>query len=176
MAPKPVVGVIIGSDSDWPVMSECVKLLAEFGVACSVEVISAHRTPERAHEWAKSAEKRGLRVIIAAAGGAAHLAGVVAANTLLPVIGVPMVGWALDGLDALLSTVQMPGGLPVATVAIGKAGATNAALLAVEILALSRPGLKKKLAAHRAAMAADVRKKSATVAAEARKIGRPASP
>jgi len=161
----------MGSDSDWPVMSETVKLLAEFGVRCTAEVISAHRTPDKAHEWAASAADRGVKVIIAAAGGAAHLAGVVAANTALPVIGVPLVGWALDGLDALLSTAQMPGGIPVATMAIGKAGARNAAILTVEILALTDPALRKKLADFRAKMREEVAAKSAKVAEEAHKIG-----
>lgn len=168
--PTPLVGIVMGSDSDWPVMAETVKLLAGFGVAHEVEVMSAHRTPERASEWASTAEARGLRVIIAAAGGAAHLAGVVAAHTNLPVIGVPLIGWALEGLDALLSTVQMPGGVPVATVAIGKAGARNAAVLATQILALNDDTLRQKLVDTRTAMCAQVREKSDRVRAEAKKL------
>ena len=151
MGAKPEVAVVMGSDSDWPVMSETIKLLAEFGVGCGAEVISAHRTPERAQQWAASAEKRGFKVVIAAAGGAAHLAGVLAASTTLPVIGVPMVGWALDGLDALLATVQMPGGVPVASLGTGKGGPVNAALFAARILALGNPALAGRLAAFRAA-------------------------
>ena len=170
MPKKAAVAVVMGSDSDWPVMSEAAKLLAEFGIGCTVDVMSAHRTPDKAHKWASSAAQRGVKVIIAAAGGAAHLAGVVAANTTLPVIGVPMVGWALDGLDALLSTVQMPGGIPVATVSIGKAGAKNAAILSAEILALSSAALRKKLSAYRQKMSSDVAAKSRKVAAEAKRI------
>ncbi|HRU06501.1 MAG TPA: 5-(carboxyamino)imidazole ribonucleotide mutase [Candidatus Brocadiia bacterium] len=170
MPPTPVVGVIMGSDSDWPVLSETAKLLAEFGVGFSVDVLSAHRTPDEAARWAATAEERGLKVLVAAAGGAAHLAGVVAGHTTLPVIGVPLAGWALDGLDSLLSMVQMPGGVPVATVSIGKAGARNAAILAVEILAISDASLRAKLAGYRAKMRAEVAAKSAKVAAEARQI------
>jgi phosphoribosylaminoimidazole carboxylase PurE protein len=167
MPRKSPVAVVMGSDSDWAVMSETVKLLKTFGVGCTAEVISAHRTPDRARAWAASAEERGVRVVIAAAGGAAHLAGALAAGTTLPVIGVPLVGWALDGLDALLSTAQMPGGVPVAAVSIGKAGAKNAAVLAVEILALSNAGLRKKLKEYREKMAAEVSEKSARISAEA---------
>jgi phosphoribosylaminoimidazole carboxylase PurE protein len=143
------VAVIMGSDSDWEVMAETVKMLENFGVNCDTLVMSAHRTPDRAADFSKTAAQKGIKVIIAAAGSAAHLAGVVAAHTTLPVIGVPMKGGALDGLDALLSTVQMPAGIPVATVALGKAGAVNAAILAVQMLALARPDLQKKLAKHR---------------------------
>jgi len=143
------VAVIMGSDSDWDVMSESLKTLKSFGVTCEAQVMSAHRTPDRAAAFAKSAAAQGVKVIIAAAGSAAHLAGVIAAHTTLPVIGVPMKGGGLDGLDALLSTVQMPAGVPVATVALGKAGAINAALLAVQMLALGRADLQKKLAAHK---------------------------
>lgn len=145
----PEVGVVMGSDSDWPVVEETTKVLKHFGVTCEARVISAHRTPEKAIDYSLTAAGRGLKVIIAAAGSAAHLAGVLAANTILPVIGVPMKGGALDGLDALLSTVQMPGGIPVATVALGKAGAVNAAILAVQILALTRPDLQKKLVQYK---------------------------
>jgi 5-(carboxyamino)imidazole ribonucleotide mutase len=148
--PQFLVGVIMGSKSDWETMRATSQTLDRFGVAHECRVMSAHRTPELASEFARSAESRGLEVIIAAAGGAAHLAGVIAAHTILPVLGVPMKSDALNGLDSLLSTVQMPAGIPVATLAIGKAGATNAALLAVEILANGRPELKKKLRDFRA--------------------------
>ena len=148
--PQFLVGVIMGSKSDWETMRATSQTLDRFGVAHECHVMSAHRTPELASEFARSAESRGLEVIIAAAGGAAHLAGVIAAHTILPVLGVPMKSDALNGLDSLLSTVQMPAGIPVATLAIGKAGATNAALLAVAILANSRPELKEKLRDFRA--------------------------
>jgi 5-(carboxyamino)imidazole ribonucleotide mutase len=135
----------MGSKSDWETMRAASETLAQFGVAHESRVMSAHRTPLLAAEFASKAESRGLEVIIAAAGGAAHLAGVIAAHTTLPVLGVPMKSDALNGLDSLLSTVQMPAGIPVGTLAIGKPGATNAALLAIAILANSRPELKKKL-------------------------------
>jgi 5-(carboxyamino)imidazole ribonucleotide mutase len=143
--PRPLVGIVMGSKSDWETMSHADEMLTRFGVPHECRVVSAHRTPEQAREYAKSAESRGLEVLIAGAGGAAHLAGVVAAYCVLPVLGVPMQTQALGGLDSLLSTVQMPGGVPVATLAIGKAGATNAALLAISILAGSRPELREKL-------------------------------
>jgi phosphoribosylaminoimidazole carboxylase PurE protein len=145
----PPVAVLMGSDSDWETIKETVETLKWFGVECEVHVISAHRTPQRASAFAKNASGRGIKVIIAAAGAAAHLAGVLAAQTTLPVIGIPIKGGALDGLDALLSTVQMPAGVPVATVALGKAGAINAALLAVQMLALNRADLQKKLSEHK---------------------------
>jgi len=148
--PKSLVGVIMGSKSDWETMRATSETLDRFGVPHECHVMSAHRTPLLASEFARTAESRGLEVIIAAAGGAAHLAGVMAAHTILPVLGVPMKSDALNGLDSLLATVQMPAGIPVATLAIGKAGATNAALLAVAILANSRPELKKKLREFRA--------------------------
>ncbi len=154
--PSPVVGILMGSDSDLPTMQEASKLLEEFGVPFEMHVASAHRTPERVTRYARGAAARGLRVLIAGAGGAAHLAGVLAAHLTLPVIGVPMEGGSLGGLDALLATVQMPGGVPVATVAIGRAGARNAALLAVEILALQSADLARKLSAYRGRLAADV--------------------
>src|SRR6266404_6942390 len=141
----PLVAVIMGSKSDWDTMSHADATLTEFGVAHECRVMSAHRTPQLATEFASSAADRGLQIIIAAAGGAAHLAGVIAAHTTLPVLGVPMKSDALNGLDSLLSTVQMPAGIPVGTLAIGKPGATNAALFAIAILANSRPELKKKL-------------------------------
>ena len=130
-------------------MQHAHQILKQFGVPHECRVLSAHRTPQQAAEYAARAEERGLKVLIAAAGGAAHLAGVLAAHTILPVLGVPMTGWALQGLDALLSTVQMPGGIPVGTLAIGKPGAINAALLAVAILALERPELREALRAYR---------------------------
>ena len=148
--PKSLVGVIMGSKSDWETMRATSETLDRFGVPHECHVMSAHRTPLLASEFASTAESRGLEVIIAAAGGAAHLAGVIAAHTILPVLGVPMKSDALNGLDSLLSTVQMPAGIPVATLAIGRAGATNAALLAVAILANGRPELKKKLRDFRA--------------------------
>src|SRR3989442_771354 len=145
-----LVAVIMGSKSDWDVMRAASEALHEFGVAHECQVISAHRTPKLAAEFAGHAESRGIEVIIAAAGGAAHLAGVIAAHTTLPVLGVPMKSDALNGLDSLLSTVQMPAGIPVGTLAIGKPGATNAALFAIAILANNRPDLKKRLRAFRA--------------------------
>src|SRR5579885_1227547 len=151
-----LVGVLMGSKSDWDVMKACTETLTKFGVANEARVLSAHRTPAQTAEYVSSAESRGLEVIIAAAGGAAHLAGVLAAHTVLPVLGVPMESAALKGMDSLLSTVQMPGGIPVGTLAIGKAGATNAALLAIAILATSRPDLTEKLKAFRAAQAEKV--------------------
>ena len=142
---KPLVAVIMGSKSDWEVMRAASDTLQDFGVPHESRVLSAHRTPELAAEFASGAEGRGLEVIIAGAGGAAHLAGVTAAYTTLPVLGVPMESQSLKGLDSLLSTVQMPGGVPVGTLAIGKAGAKNAALLAIAILANHRPELRQKL-------------------------------
>ena len=141
----PLVGVLMGSKSDWETMKHARNTLEEFGVLHECKVLSAHRTPEPTAEFVKTAEGRGIEVMIAAAGGAAHLAGVVASHTVLPVIGVPMKGWALDGLDSLLATVQMPSGIPVATMAIGKAGAVNAALFAISILSATRPELRKKI-------------------------------
>ncbi len=148
---NPLVGVLMGSKSDWDTMSHCVATLDALGIANEARVLSAHRTPDEAIEYAGGAEARGLEVIIAAAGGAAHLAGVIAAKTTLPVLGVPMKGWSLDGLDSLLSTVQMPGGVPVGTLAIGKAGAVNAALLAGEILGLKYDRIRAAVKADRAA-------------------------
>jgi 5-(carboxyamino)imidazole ribonucleotide mutase len=154
---SPLVAVVMGSKSDWETMRHADQTLVDFGVAHECHVMSAHRTPGISSEFAASAETRGLEVIIAAAGGAAHLAGVMAAHTVLPVLGVPMKSDALNGLDSLLSTVQMPGGIPVGTLAIGKAGAVNAALLAVAILANSRPDLRKKLHAYRSEQEKKVR-------------------
>jgi 5-(carboxyamino)imidazole ribonucleotide mutase len=154
---QPLVGIIMGSKSDWETMRAAAETLATFGVAHEAKVVSAHRTPGWMVEYASSAEGRGLRVIIAGAGGAAHLPGMVAANTLLPVLGVPVESHALKGLDSLLSIVQMPGGVPVGTLAIGKSGAQNAALLAVAILANHDPALREKLRAFREEQAAKVR-------------------
>jgi 5-(carboxyamino)imidazole ribonucleotide mutase len=154
---RALVGIIMGSKSDWESMSQADVILTEFDVAHETHIMSAHRTPAVVAEYASTAISRGLEVIIAGAGGAAHLAGVVAAHTVLPVIGVPMQSSALNGLDSLLSTVQMPKGVPVATVAIGASGAANAGLLAVAILATSRPELRAKLTAYRDRLASDVR-------------------
>ena len=148
---NPLVGIIMGSTSDWDVMQHCTQTLDQLGVPYEKRVISAHRTPQLAFEWCGGAEARGLKVIIAAAGGAAHLAGVAAALTPLPVLGVPMESASLKGMDSLLSMVQMPGGIPVATFAIGKPGAINAALFAAAALALSDPAIKKAVDAYRAA-------------------------
>lgn len=158
----PLVAVIMGSASDWDTMREADEMLTRFGVPHECRVLSAHRTPVETADYASSASARGLEVIIAGAGGAAHLAGVVAAHTILPVIGVPMQSAALNGLDSLLSTVQMPKGVPVATVAIGASGAANAGLLAVAILATSRPDLRAKLHTYREEIAAQVRTASLT--------------
>src|SRR5437879_1735417 len=147
---KPLVGILMGSKSDWETMEHAANTLDELGVPHEVRVLSAHRTPDQLQEYAAAAEERGLAVLIAAAGGAAHLAGVTAAKTILPVLGVPMESASLKGLDSLLSTVQMPGGIPVGTLAIGKPGAINAALLAIAILANHRPELREKLRAFRA--------------------------
>ena len=149
----------MGSKSDWDAMKAAGEMLAKFGVAHESRVMSAHRTPAVVAEYASGAAGRGMEIIIAGAGGAAHLAGVVAAHTVAPVIGVPMTS-ALNGLDSLLSTVQMPKGIPVATVAIGASGAANAGILAVEMLAMSRPELRAKLQAYREEMAADVKKQT----------------
>ncbi len=142
---RALVAVLMGSKSDWETMKNTSDTLTQFGIGHECHVMSAHRTPQVAADFSAGAEAAGLEVIIAAAGGAAHLAGVMAAGTIVPVLGVPMQGWSMQGLDALLATVQMPGGIPVGTLAIGKAGATNAALLAVAILANSRPELREKL-------------------------------
>lgn len=142
---QPVIGVVMGSKSDWETMQAASEVLNDFGVPHECRVVSAHRTPQWMSEYAQSAEDRGLQVIIAGAGGAAHLPGMIAAQTVLPVLGVPVQSKALGGLDSLLSIVQMPGGVPVGTLAIGPAGARNAALLAVRILACSRPELRGKL-------------------------------
>jgi phosphoribosylaminoimidazole carboxylase PurE protein len=166
----PLVGVLMGSDSDWAVMSECCAMLEELGVAWEVSVISAHRTPDVAMQYAREAESRGLKALIAGAGGAAHLAGALAASTHLPVIGVPLDPAGTGGLDALLATVQMPAGVPVATVAVGKAGARNAAILAAQMIALGDAGLRERLLAYREKMRAAVADRSKKVQTEAQKI------
>lgn len=163
-APQARVAVLMGSDSDLPVMAEAVRILRNLDIPHDVDVTSAHRSPERTAEIVRAAPDRGVRVFIVGAGSAAHLAGVVAAHTTLPVLGVPLSATDLNGLDALFSTVQMPAGIPVGTLAIGKAGAANAAWLAAAILSLSNPTLAAALAEHRATMAKAVERKSATTA------------
>jgi 5-(carboxyamino)imidazole ribonucleotide mutase len=153
---RPSVAVMMGSKSDWGVMQHVGMTLDRFGIGHESRVLSAHRTPDLAVAFASTAAERGVGVIVAGAGGAAHLAGVVAAHTMLPVLGVPLVAWALDGMDALLSTVQMPRGVPVGTLAIGKAGAVNAALLAVRIFALTDPALAQALADFRDEQAREI--------------------
>ena len=147
--PIPLVGIVMGSDSDWPIMKQCAETFKRFGVAYEAKVLSAHRTPDAALDYAASAQARGLKVLIGAAGGAAHLAGVLAAKSELPVLAVPMPSKDLLGLDSLLAMVQMPGGIPVATFAIGEAGAVNAALFSVALLALNDAELAQKLSAFR---------------------------
>ena len=158
-AKKVLVSVVMGSDSDLPIMSETTKVLDEFGIGYELILTSAHRAPSRTAKFATEAKKRGIQIIIAGAGAAAHLAGVIASHTQLPVIGVPIDATSLKGLDALLATVQMPGGIPVATMAIGKAGAKNAAIFAVRMMAISDKTLAKKLDDYIAKMAKDVEKK-----------------
>lgn len=157
MSDDPLVGVIMGSDSDWETMRAAADVLSEFGIAFEARVVSAHRTPDLMVEYAEAAEDRGLHTIIAGAGGAAHLPGMVAGHTIVPVIGVPIRSRALNGMDSLLSIVQMPGGVPVATMAIGAAGATNAGLLAVAMLARHDPALAEALHQYRARRNAQVR-------------------
>ncbi len=155
-----LVGIVMGSDSDLSVMQEAAKTLDGFDVQYNITVSSAHRSPELTTTYAKNAAKKGFEVIIAGAGGAAHLAGVIASKTSLPVIGVPIDSSSLNGIDSLLSTVQMPSGIPVATMALGKTGAKNAAILAVQILSLKYPELKKKLARHKKRLASETAKKA----------------
>ena len=154
-----LVGIVMGSDSDLPVMEEAQRILDQFNVTYEVTLSSAHRSPDRTIRYAKSAEERGLEVIIVGAGAAAHLAGVIASETILPVIGIPIDSSPLKGMDSLLSTVQMPGGIPVATMAIGRAGARNAAILAVQILALKSPQLKEALRGYKKRLAQEVEEK-----------------
>ncbi len=157
---KPLVSVVMGSDSDLEIMREAAKALEEFEIAYEIDVTSAHRSPDRTADYARKAAGRGIRVIIAGAGGAAHLAGVIAAHTTLPVIGVPIPSTPLQGMDSLLATVQMPAGIPVATVAIGRPGATNAGILAAQIIALADVGIAKKLEAHKEKLAHGVEERS----------------
>ena len=157
---RPLVSIIMGSDSDLEIMNEAAKALELFGIPYEIDICSAHRSPARTSEFSRQAASRGIRVIIAGAGGAAHLAGVVAAETILPVIAVPIAATPLGGLDSLLAMVQMPAGIPVATVAIGKPGATNAGILAAQILAISDPALTAKLAAYKEKLARGVEEKS----------------
>lgn len=157
---KPFVGILMGSDSDLPIMEETAKILKEFSIPYEMTISSAHRSPKKTSEYAKSAAEKGIKVIIAGAGSAAHLAGFIAAETILPVIGVPIDSSPLKGMDALLSTVQMPGGVPVAAMAIGKAGAKNAGILAVQILALADKKLQAKLKTYKAKQAKDVEEKA----------------
>mgnify|MGYP006268666815 CR=1 FL=1 len=162
----PLVGIIMGSDSDWPTLAPAAEICEQFGVRVDVQVVSAHRTPDVMAQYARSAERRGLRVIIAGAGGAAHLPGMTASHTVLPVIGVPVATTTLNGLDALLSIAQMPGGVPVATMAIG--GGKNAGLMAVAILASNNAGLRRKLHAYKRGLAAESRRKGSTLRARLR--------
>jgi 5-(carboxyamino)imidazole ribonucleotide mutase len=157
---KVLVSIVMGSDSDLEIMREAGKALEEFGIGYEIDVTSAHRSPERTAEFARKAAGRGIQVIIAGAGGAAHLAGVIAAHTTLPVIGVPIPSTSLQGLDSLLATVQMPAGIPVATVAIGKPGATNAGILAAQIIGLGDAAIAKKLETHKEKLARGVEEKS----------------
>ncbi len=157
---QPQVAILMGSDSDFDIMKEAADVLKEFGVSCDVQVLSAHRSPELVSEFASKAHEKGFKVIIAGAGGAAHLAGVVAAHTTLPVIGVPINATPLNGFDSLLATVQMPAGIPVATVAVGKSGARNAGILAVQMLALSDTKLAEKLQAFKKHLAEGVKEKN----------------
>jgi 5-(carboxyamino)imidazole ribonucleotide mutase len=157
---KPQVSIVMGSDSDLEIMNDCAKSLDGFGIAYEIDITSAHRAPRKTAKFASEAAGRGIKVIIAAAGGAAHLAGVIAAETTLPVIGVPIPSTSLQGMDSLLATVQMPAGIPVATVAIGKAGATNAAILAAQIIALSDAEMANKMKAHKEKLAKGVEEKS----------------
>lgn len=154
---KPLVGIVMGSQSDWDVMQHAVNMVQQFGVACEAKVVSAHRTPDLLYRYAEEAEGRGLQCIIAGAGGSAHLPGMLAAKTIVPVLGVPVTSRALQGLDSLLSIVQMPKGIPVATFAVGEAGAANAGLFAVAMLARDDAKLAKKLAAFRKKQTASVR-------------------
>jgi len=157
---KPIVGILMGSDSDLPVMKEAADVLKGFGIPFEVTISSAHRSPKRTSEYAKSAASRGIRIIIAGAGSAAHLAGFIAAETAVPVIGVPIDSSSLKGMDALLSTVQMPAGVPVATMAIGKAGAKNAGIFAAQIIAVGNKRLQAKLKAFKEKLASDVEEKA----------------
>ena len=162
---SPLVGIIMGSDSDLPTMSEAAKTLDKFGIPWEMEVVSAHRTPARAHEYASTAASRGLKAIIVGAGGAAHLAGVVASLSTLPIIGVPLAATSLNGMDALLATVQMPAGIPVATMSLDKAGATNAAILAAQILGTSNAEMSQRVTKHKEDLVKSVAEKNAKLKA-----------
>jgi phosphoribosylaminoimidazole carboxylase PurE protein len=166
MSDKPLVGIVMGSDTDLPIMTETARMLKKFDVPFEIEITSAHRSPVRTSEYARTAIHRGLKVIIVGAGGAAHLAGVIAAETTLPVIGVPMATTTLAGLDSLLSTVQMPGGVPVACTAIGKPGAINSAIYAIQIIATADAELAQKLTAYKEELARSVAEKSEKVKRE----------
>jgi phosphoribosylaminoimidazole carboxylase PurE protein len=157
---KPLIGIVMGSDSDFPVMEEALRVLDSFGISYEVTVSSAHRSPRRTAEYARTAVTRGLQIIIVGAGCAAHLAGVIAAETILPVIGIPIDSSVLKGIDSLLSTVQMPGGVPVATMAVGKVGARNAAVFAVQMLSLANAGLRRKLIHFKQDLETEVHKKA----------------
>jgi 5-(carboxyamino)imidazole ribonucleotide mutase len=163
MTQKIEVGIVMGSDSDWPLVKSATETLEKFGIGYEVRVISAHRTPEIACEYAATAADRGLKVLIAAAGGAAHLGGVIAGHTILPVIGIPVKGGALNGLDALLATLQMPSGIPVATVTLGSAGPINAAILAAQIIAVGCPEMTKKMVEFKETLKEKVAKGNARV-------------
>jgi len=169
MSKKPEIGIVMGSDSDWPLVKSATTTLQGFDLVYEVRVISAHRTPDLASEYARTAARRGLRVILSAAGGAAHLGGVLAAHTTLPVIGIPVKGGALNGIDSLLATLQMPAGIPVATVTLGSAGPVNAAVLAAQILALNRPGLARKVRAYKSSLRKKVIRGNANVQDDLRK-------
>jgi len=169
MSKQPLIAIVMGSDSDLEVMREAAKALDDFGITYEMDITSAHRSPARTSEFARQAAGRGIKVIIAGAGGAAHLAGVIAAETTLPVIGVPMPSSSLQGLDALLATVQMPAGIPVATLAIGKAGATNAGILAAQILALSDPTIARKMGQHKEKLSRSVEEKSKQLKSQSRR-------
>ena len=166
----PLVGIVMGSDSDWPLLQKAAETLRDFGVPFEARVLSAHRTPDTAAQYAAGAEGRGLKVLISAAGGAAHLGGVLAAHSALPVIGVPVAGGAVNGIDSLLSTVQMPAGIPVATVTLGSAGPVNAALFAVQILSTADAGLRKKFHAYKDTLRRKVAEGDARVQAELGKL------
>jgi len=166
---KPEIGIIMGSDSDWPIVKQAAETLEDFAVPFEVKVISSHRTPKLASAYARGATRRGIKVIIAAAGGSAHLAGTLAAHTTLPVIGIPIKAGAVDGLDSLLATLQMPAGIPVATVTLGSAGPVNAAVLAVQILAVDRPALGKKLAKYKNGLKRKVVQGDSKIQAELKK-------
>lgn len=170
MTANPLVGILMGSDSDWPLIQKVVETLREFDVSYELNVMSAHRTPDKAAQYALAAESRGIKVLITAAGGAAHLGGIIAAHSVLPVIGIPVAGGAINGLDALLATVQMPAGIPVATVTLGNAGPINAALFAVQILAVSDPALRRNFHAYKAKLRSKVEEGNAKVQAELAKF------